>query len=612
MRLMDWMRPMLLTALATLVAACGGGGGGAGDAAPPAAHAAVVLDGTRTARASVGASGGEITATAADGRRYTLVVPAGALAAATELTATPVISMGDAPLGAGVKAAVRFGPAGLNFAVPATLRIEGAPTGVPRGRRLVGFLRSDDGRQMSLVPVKVAGAALELPVLHFSDVGFAEGTPAEIALIPITTPSSVAEEIIVDLGRRFPADPSPADLVALFGDVLDRTVVRELDNADRANTLEARQVAASAMGAFDRGLALCCTDAERQAVVTGLGDRYRRARERALAFIRVDLESSLRECAAPAPIGAVQLQGLRTALTLQRFAAQLALDDAAAGLDGAAVARRINDCARLAFEPLPVPGFEVGRPVSLDARVVLIFAADASRLFPAELLFTVRSSDATIASPSGLGDANGRYTTVVTPGAPAPLFDAQACVVVPALLPGQQSVVGGLVPSVMCAQQSIGGSAAIVLSGDLRLAVDTARETISIAIRLRIRAEPAGGFTVLEATGRESSVLRNEIECFNQIERRTVVVPLPDTIEATITSGRTLPAQGGVPGPNFELLGQRVERFTTLAGATRDCSTVERIDTRDSVRTVTPTRIERDGRGPTALVFGTLGRLVRE
>jgi photosystem II stability/assembly factor-like uncharacterized protein len=69
------------------------------------------------------------------------------LSAATEITATPVVSMGAAPLAAGLKGAVRFAPAGLTFALPASLRVEGAAPLKP-GLRAVGFSRSDDGQVM--------------------------------------------------------------------------------------------------------------------------------------------------------------------------------------------------------------------------------------------------------------------------------------------------------------------------------------------------------------------------------------------------------------------------------------------------------------------------------
>jgi len=89
----------LLAAASLALAACGGGG----DPVPPVAPAAVQTDGTRTARATIGSAGGSLSVTTADGRRFTLTVPPGALSAATEITATPVVSMGVAPLAAGYR-----------------------------------------------------------------------------------------------------------------------------------------------------------------------------------------------------------------------------------------------------------------------------------------------------------------------------------------------------------------------------------------------------------------------------------------------------------------------------------------------------------------------------
>ena len=89
--------PALLLAAATLVvSACGGGSGG-----NTSSSGSVQLDSARTVSATLDATGGNLSVTAADGTRYTLTVPPGALATSTEITATPVLSMGAAPLADG-------------------------------------------------------------------------------------------------------------------------------------------------------------------------------------------------------------------------------------------------------------------------------------------------------------------------------------------------------------------------------------------------------------------------------------------------------------------------------------------------------------------------------
>ena len=184
-------------ALTLGLAGCGGGGGGGGDDA--GANQPVQVDSSRTTTTTLGTLGGRITTTAADGTRYTLQVPADALAAPTAISITPITSLGSAPLAKGLRAAVRFAPSGLVFKTEATLRIESANAGAaaPTGRRTVGFSRSDDGKTIRLaVPTKASGV-LTLPVFHFSDAGASDASDADILELPKppTTSELLSEEL---------------------------------------------------------------------------------------------------------------------------------------------------------------------------------------------------------------------------------------------------------------------------------------------------------------------------------------------------------------------------------------------------------------------------------
>lgn len=107
----------LALALALVLAGCGGGGGGAdggadggavgGGADTAATDRPVVVDSSRTSTATLGPLGGRLSATAADGTRYTLEVPADALAADTAISLTPITSLGSAPLARGLGTADR-------------------------------------------------------------------------------------------------------------------------------------------------------------------------------------------------------------------------------------------------------------------------------------------------------------------------------------------------------------------------------------------------------------------------------------------------------------------------------------------------------------------------
>ena len=74
----------------------------------------------------VSAEGGQITATAADGTRFTLVVPPQALLSEVEIKMTPVAQVGLFPLSGDLVAAVQLEPEGLLLWEPASLTIEPA------------------------------------------------------------------------------------------------------------------------------------------------------------------------------------------------------------------------------------------------------------------------------------------------------------------------------------------------------------------------------------------------------------------------------------------------------------------------------------------------------
>lgn len=605
------MSPLLsrLAALAAalLLAACGGS-----DDDPAPASGAVTVDSARTARATLGPAGGSVSATAADGRRYTLTVPPGALASATEISATPVTSMGDAPLAAGTRAAVRFGPAGLRFAAPARLRIEGTATTAGAGKRLVGFVRDDAGTAMNLQPPALSGAVLELLVPHFSDVGVSEATLEEIALVPLVSPASVADEIFEAAVRELPPLSNGLQATAdVFAVIHDRIVLRELDDATRADTPEARLVAATAFGIWDRAIELSTLDAAQyQAVVALLGDRYTLSRARAGGFLKQDVDAGLAACAAPAPIGSVQVDGLKSALSLQVFAGQRGLDAADLGLDAATVARRANACARVAFVPRAAPVFEVGRQVSLDAQAELIFAADANFRAAQPFAFTVGSSSAAVANPEGVGDATGRYTTVVTPSAANPLFDVKACLMVVVPQPVAFMPEGLLSPSAMCAAQQVGGELnEVVLAGRLTKRNDSLGLSGTVDLRLRFRRD--GSVTVLLVQGSATQRGASEATCAGPEQR----VMLSFLRENTLNQGRV------VSSTAILLFGPQTNTVERLLSPGESCATtvtVSRIEDGDLLSTADITSITRDAAGlPLTVTIGrggtTLsGTLVRE
>ena len=118
------------------------------------------------------AQGGEVEATAANGVRYTLRVPAGALLEPATITLTPGTLTG-LPGGGSAFATVQAAPSGLQFVVPATLTIT-APGGVPAAP--LSALVSGAGGFEALPAFKTgATTAVILGITHFSSFALIEG-----------------------------------------------------------------------------------------------------------------------------------------------------------------------------------------------------------------------------------------------------------------------------------------------------------------------------------------------------------------------------------------------------------------------------------------------------
>lgn len=420
--------PTVPTGLTRLMAMAGGlcvalvlaGCGGGGDVAT--APNAVQVDSARTARVTLGTAGGSVTAVAADGRRYTLSVPPGALAAATEITATPIVSMGSAPLAAGLKGAVRFGPSGQRFALPATLRIDGASATTTAGSRLVGFNRSEDGQVMRLIRPDTRGGALDLPVFHFSDLGVVEATEAAVANVPPAPPSQIFFERMHDILAR-ESIVTVADAHAVLTRIFDQIVKPALDAGTASTDTRAREQGVLAYDAWLRAFAYIDVALNPATLSEALARALTSARPQAAGLIKVQFESNIDFC-----ISNPQNVGFEFAMGLRQQAHQLDLAAVEFGLAPADTLRRVNDCVRLVIDPVNFPAsVTVGTPRSLDAKASLIFASAPQQLAGEPVEFTVTSDNATVASRTGLSDQQGRYTVVVTPRVEAPVFTLKAC-----------------------------------------------------------------------------------------------------------------------------------------------------------------------------------------
>lgn len=125
--------------------------------------------------ASVGATGGTVTATVAD-TTYTLTIPAGALADPVDITLVPTTAVTGVT---GIAGGWQASPEGLTFLAAATLTVHlgGNQTPPP-----LAFAYSGDGADLHEYPVETQGSDVTFPILHFSGGGvgsaIAPGAPS--------------------------------------------------------------------------------------------------------------------------------------------------------------------------------------------------------------------------------------------------------------------------------------------------------------------------------------------------------------------------------------------------------------------------------------------------
>ena len=182
---------LVVTLALVVLTACGG---------PAIPTARVQVDAARATSATFGPDGGELTTTAADGTRYTLSIPEGALLALVEITMTPIRAIDPFPAEAGVAAGVAAGvdlhPEGLVFFQAATLTIEPGP-GVSS---TMGFAYAGDGEALQLYPAAFDDDAITMRLSSFSGYGLANLTRDEIRDFPVpSAPGAAARDALARL-----------------------------------------------------------------------------------------------------------------------------------------------------------------------------------------------------------------------------------------------------------------------------------------------------------------------------------------------------------------------------------------------------------------------------
>lgn len=178
-----------------------------------------VLDTPRAVSGTVGAQGGVLTATAANGATLSLDVAAGSLLSDVTITMTPLSGVTGLPFPRGLVAAVELAPEGLRFLAPATLTV--TPTAPVAVGDQAGFSYRGDGEGFHLQRSRPVGNAIALTITHFSGAGVAQGSGPERASVADANPPADAvdqaeQQAAVPVG----ANPMDAAVMGMYAAIL--------------------------------------------------------------------------------------------------------------------------------------------------------------------------------------------------------------------------------------------------------------------------------------------------------------------------------------------------------------------------------------------------------
>ena len=136
------------------------------------------LDESHSATAIIGADGGTLSATGADGTRFTLEIPPKALEETIEVSMIPITSMDGLPWKSGPVAAVQLEPDGQTFYDYVTLTIE--PTSDIPVDQVIPIGASGPDHSAYIPNLDPKSKVLKLKLDHFSSAGATKGLLADI------------------------------------------------------------------------------------------------------------------------------------------------------------------------------------------------------------------------------------------------------------------------------------------------------------------------------------------------------------------------------------------------------------------------------------------------
>jgi hypothetical protein len=183
-RLLISMLIVVMTLSACRFATRLGGGGGQANkyqyifkAPTNPIHLDLKLEQGSSLKAIIGPTGGQVSATGADGTVYTLDIPEKALTVATAITLTPITSVSGGPFDGKTSYAVQLEPEGLYLYEDAILTI--TPTKpIPLAQQLF-FSYKGDGNTVGLAIPVVDSQELKIRLMHFSGYGVSAEISAE-------------------------------------------------------------------------------------------------------------------------------------------------------------------------------------------------------------------------------------------------------------------------------------------------------------------------------------------------------------------------------------------------------------------------------------------------
>jgi len=202
----------------------------------------VQLDKAQTSSGKIGKAGGSVSLAAADGSKFTLDVPAGAVESDTEIKMTSVKTLEGSPLDGTTPTAVQLEPSGLTLKQVATLTITPAKEIPLKDQIIFGYEKN--GKDYHLAPVDPKSKDVKVKLLGFSGAGVGSGGDsawaahlmidagsAKTRLLQKLAETTQAERNTILHGRE--TDTSSVDIFGPFIEAFyDQVILKEIAAAE--------------------------------------------------------------------------------------------------------------------------------------------------------------------------------------------------------------------------------------------------------------------------------------------------------------------------------------------------------------------------------------------